>query len=311
MADWIGGACLLPPHLQATLDLLRTNATDGMCQLSQSDLARARSVARCTLHRHIAELETLGYLTIQRRPGRPSIYRLTSKGQRAGGGTGWLATFRIVQRLHRLLNSTRGRQPGTPGSMEEPDTLTPDRPTQTVGREDILATLRENVARGQHTLLVGPLGIGKSHLLRHFVRVQGSKGARGQGSTGARKNSPLRPGAYAPRHIYLEHVSPIKPALLTLAERLHQDGRLQVEGIEADYMVWEDVRKKVAPLRVNQLAELVITCLKDQGYILILDHLERVTPTMLPHLDVLMDVTVVIAATDELKPSAQRLWWAF
>ncbi|RMF91763.1 MAG: hypothetical protein D6736_04700 [Nitrospinota bacterium] len=327
MADWIGGACLLPLHLQATLDLLRTNATDGTCQLSQSDLARARGVARCTLHRHIAELEALGYLTIQRRPGRPSIYRLTSKGQRAGGGTGWLATSRVVQRLHRLLNPTRGRQPSTPGSMEEPDSLTPDRPTQTVGREDILATLQENVARGQHTLLVGPLGIGKSHLLRHFVRVHGNRGAREQGGAevpGRAEFTPvpfdrLKAGALlpsthaqnAPRPIYLEHVSPIKPALLTLAERLHQDGRLQVEGIEADYMVWEDVRKKVAPLRVNQLAELVITCLKDQGYILILDHLERVTPTMLPHLDALMDVTVVIAATDELKPSAQRLWWAF
>jgi energy-coupling factor transporter ATP-binding protein EcfA2 len=182
-----------------------------------------------------------------------------------------------------------------------------------VGRQDILTALQENAAKRRHTLLVGPLGIGKSHILRHFATAleQGGKGAREPGSTGDSSPSPQHPSSHAPQHIYLEHVSPIKPALLTLAQRLHADGNLAVEGIEANYMEWEDVRKKIAPLRVNQLADLVIKCMTDRNYVLLLDHLERVTPTMLPHLDALMDVAVVIAATDELKPSAQRLWWAF
>jgi hypothetical protein len=155
-----------------------------------------------------------------------------------------------------------------------------------VGRQEILATLRENVAKRRPTLLVGPLGIGKSHILREFR-------------------------AGAERCLYLEHISPIKPALLNLAQLLHQGGALEVEGIEAKYMEWEDVRKRIAPRRINQLTELVMECMQDQDYILILDHLERVTPTMLPHLDALMGVALVIGAADELRSQAQRLWWAF
>jgi len=92
---------------------------------------------------------------------------------------------------------------------------------------------------------------------------------------------------------------------------LHEDGALEVEGIEASYMEWEDVRKKVTSRRVHELARLVTDCMKDRSYTLVLDHLERVTPTMLPHLDALMEVALVVGAADELKPVAQRLWWSF
>jgi len=76
-------------------------------------------------------------------------------------------------------------------------------------------------------------------------------------------------------------------------------------------MEWEDVRRKIAPRRVSELAQLITECMRDRGYTLVLDHLERATPTMLPHLDALMDVALVIGGADELKPQAQRLWWAF
>ncbi len=133
-------------------------------------------------------------------------------------------------------------------------------------------------------------------------------GARSVLAGGPGQNSRGRAGlSPASRCLYLEHISPIKPALLNLAQLLHQDGALEVEGIETRYMEWEDVRRKLVPRRVSELAQLVTGCMQDQGYTLVLDHLERVTPTMLPHLDALMEVALIIGATDELRPQAQRL----
>ena len=42
--------------------------------------------------------------------------------------------------------------------------LAPELPL--IGRDDERARLLANVARGRHTLLVGPIGAGKTHLLR-------------------------------------------------------------------------------------------------------------------------------------------------
>jgi len=193
-----------------------------------------------------------------------------------------------------------------------------------VGRQDILDLLWENITKGRHSLLVGPLGIGKSHLLRHLAASPVTADGEPQTTkltllatadrgppTAASPDDGGRPSAVRGRFLYLEHISPLKPALIELARRLHADGNLEVEGIEARYMEWEDVRKKLASLRVHQLANLVTAAMKDQGYVLLLDHLERVTPTMLPHLESLMHVALVIGATDELKAATQRLWWAF
>jgi hypothetical protein len=232
-----------------------------------------------TVRRRLMCLEALGYLRIERLPGRPSTYRLTPKGQGLSGIGGLL----------RRLTLTVGRPPSAALGLTTSGGSFPvgsGPVTTTVGRQEILAALGESSAKRRPALLVDPLGIGKSHILRDF-------------------------SAFTERCLYLEHISPIKPALLNLAQLLHQDGALEIEGIEARYMEWEDVRKRIAPRRINQLAELVMECMQDQDYILILDHLERVTPTMLPHLDTLMGVALVIGAADELRSQAQRLWWAF
>jgi len=327
----------LPQHLRATLDTLRINTTnEGECRLSMAELASQRGISPRALRRHIRELETLGYLSTRRRPGQPSIYRLTSKGQ---GLTGVSGIFRRLLRIGLGAPNSAIRNPklvvseAEPSEIPNPQSEIPNpklvlspvevSEIRTVGREDILTTLRDNVAKRRPTLLVGPLGIGKSHILRQLVadleqRSRGGQETRRQGDNETRDNGNRHLVTPSPPHlVYLQHISPIKPALMGLAAQLHDDGTLEVEGIEASYMEWEDVSKKIARFRVNELAELITGCLRNQRYILILDHLEAVTPTMLAHLNALMSAAgpngfgTVMGAADELKPSAQRLWWAF
>jgi DNA-binding transcriptional ArsR family regulator len=144
----------LPQKLQAALDAVRASVFDGECSASLAELARPLGVPGRTMRRRLQRLEDLGYLRIERLPGRSSIYRLTPKGRGLSGLGG------ILRRL--FVQRGRGAKAPLHPSASAPPHL------ETVGRQDILATLRENVAKRRPTLLVGPLGVGKSHILREF-----------------------------------------------------------------------------------------------------------------------------------------------
>ena len=95
--------------------------------------------------------------------------------------------------LSRLSCSDRLRdRSGRPRGVPQPPMI---------GRQTERARLLANVARGRHTLLVGPIGAGKTHLLRAVA-------------------------AEVPEAVYVPHVQPLRLCLLGLAERLHARGQL-------------------------------------------------------------------------------------
>ena len=329
----------LSRNLQAALELIRADATDGECRAPLGKLGAQLGVSARTMRRYVIRLEELGYLRIQRLPGQPSVYRLTAKGQRR-----WKFGFRIWNfglgigpfrnpQSETCPEPSRRACPEPSRRIHNPQSQTETPPIVTVGREEIFAALQVSVAKKRPALLVGPPGIGKSHILRQFASDLGQR-SRGAGEPGSRDaeepgsgNPQPAPSAKriegpeirnvalssskGPKCLYLERTTPIKLALLNLARFLHQDGILEVEGIEAGYMDWEDVARKLTRLRINELIGVVTESMGDRDYVLILDHLEAVTPTMLPQVDALMGVALVIGATDELKDSLWRLWWAF
>ena len=73
---------------------------------------------------------------------------------------------------------------------------------RTVGRTEELRQLQENVAKGVDTLLLGPIGSGKSHLI---ALLQGEKIIR------------------------LKSLAPVKESLIALAEELHGHGLLKLD----------------------------------------------------------------------------------
>jgi DNA-binding transcriptional ArsR family regulator len=90
----------LPQKLQAALDAVRASVFDGECSASLAELARPLGVPGRTMRRRLQRLEDLGYLRIERLPGRSSIYRLTPKG-RGLSGLGGILRRLFVQRGKR------------------------------------------------------------------------------------------------------------------------------------------------------------------------------------------------------------------
>jgi hypothetical protein len=155
-----------------------------------------------------------------------------------------------------------------------------------IGRDAELRALEANVRRRRHTLLVGPVGIGKSQLLRALhARV---------------------PGA-----IYLDTLRPIRLALLTLCQALHGRQVLVLPGGAAAPAAWADCARALARLSVRELTDALVASLHDHGMVLILDQLEGVTPSMVGLYERLGAEALVLGATSRLTPSCHKLWWAF
>ena len=102
-----------------------------------------------------------------------------------------------------------------------------------IGRAAELQRLRENVARGRHSVLVGKVGLGKSHLLRALNRE-------------------------LPRSIYLDEVRPLRPSLVALCQALHARGHLTLTDAP-----WPEALKKVQRLNIRELTEVVAQSLHD------------------------------------------------
>jgi hypothetical protein len=157
-----------------------------------------------------------------------------------------------------------------------------------VGRTKELERLKHNLDSRKHTVLVGEIGTGKSHLLRYAIRDKR-------------------------KVIYIEQIHPLKSALLNIAEALHQNRRLIIEGLHTEYLTWKDLKRKVTRLAVAELLNCILKSLEGQNYLLALDHLEGLTPSMAYSISLIMDKALVFGATNDLKKSGHlsRIWWRF
>jgi hypothetical protein len=155
-----------------------------------------------------------------------------------------------------------------------------------IGREAERARLLANLARGRHTLLVGPIGAGKTHLLRAIA-------------------------AEHPDAVYVPHVQPLRLCLLGLAERLHGRGQLVLPDGAPVPETWPECVRLLHRVTVRELTGIVVASLRIRPTVLILDSLDTATPAMAPILEACLEVAVVLGATRDCRPGLQKLWWAF
>jgi energy-coupling factor transporter ATP-binding protein EcfA2 len=155
-----------------------------------------------------------------------------------------------------------------------------------IDRTEERARLEANLAARRHTLLVGPIGSGKSHLLRVLAQA--------------------RPDA-----LVVEQVRPVRVALVGLCQALHARQALRLEGVTPTTLPWPDCAKRLSRLNVHELTEILVASLRGREAVLILDQLEGVTPSLGPALERLLEVACVLGATRQLKPGLEKLWWAF
>jgi hypothetical protein len=155
-----------------------------------------------------------------------------------------------------------------------------------IGHQTELTKLMENIQKGQPTLLLGDIGVGKSYLLR---QVQ----------------------ADLDKAIYVETMSPLKSALFEILQVVHRNDDLEVEGVEAEYLAWPELLKKLNRLNIKELIDTIVKNIKNKEYVLLLDHLENATPSMAKRIETMMEYATLVGAANKLKSSLKKLWWRF
>jgi len=172
-----------------------------------------------------------------------------------------------------------------------------------VGRGRELARCVHLLARGRHTLLVGPKGVGKSHLMREAVSVL--SGARPLITQAGPLEKTTR------QTILLLRCAPLGDLLRELLEKLHRLGGLALA--ESRALSWDAVRKMLAGRGSVALQELALLSLETDRYLLVLDDLDRMTPAYQDLVEGMLSRAVLCAAVTHLRDAVhfRTIWSSF
>ena len=209
---------------------------------------------------------------------------------------------------------------------------------QTVGRDEELRQLKDNLSKSIDTLVIGPIGVGKSHLLALLE---------------------------AENVLKVKTLSPAKEALINIAEELHKIGRLCPDGpdkeegerprarqqqaemkgetliadvgadqdndqsyiteggdaIETDHSVpniapgasipFETIKKQHARTTIQGWTDIVLGSVEKNEFVLIVDDLSDMTSSVGRLIDKLNRKFTIIAALPEVRKPHEKHFWKF
>jgi len=254
--------------------------------------------------------ELMGHASIQ----TSQVYIAVSTGQKRE------AVERLDERprLLRWLSRQRNRTFRFFGS--QPKRFLPAGNLPTIGRQAELAQLQDHLRKGIDTLLLGPVGVGKSHLLSLLE---------------------------GPKLIRLPGLTPQRQALLSLAEELFDRGVLQPttgapsqpaageplrpeetepdlepegepdpagtagEAPQEDAGDFESFRKQHARTSVQGWARMILDSVAKDEWTLILDDLSDLSTSTGRLLDQLASKFVVFAGAQQLRKAHDKHFWKF
>jgi len=164
------------------------------------------------------------------------------------------------------------------GSDEAVSIFTGSAGQLTVGRQAEIQKLQNYAARGIHALVLGPPGVGKSHLLK---LLQGEKLIR------------------------LSGLSPQRETMLTLAETLYERGALKGDSKPAP-KDFAGFKRQHSGTGVQGWVRVVLEAVGKEEWTLVIDDLSDLTLPTARLLQQLADRFVVLGATRQLKEKHQQ-----
>jgi hypothetical protein len=185
----------------------------------------------------------------------------------------------------------------TEDARESEEATFPQSSTSTafVGRSEILDTIKRHLLKGQHVCLNGDRGIGKTAIIEEVIRW-------------------LREENPGLRFIHVADEMTFKNLLVSLARGLHELGIFRHPLIGPDEIAdleWRQISKRTRALTLHELGSAVVTSLRGEGVLLILDSVNRVKPTDQAWLeDIVRNAVCLLATRDKneknLKPLLAR-----
>lgn len=167
-----------------------------------------------------------------------------------------------------------------------------------LGRDELVADVVAEIRKGKHVILTGPVGIGKSAVLRAALDRVGDKiklliklydhQAKGQFVEMARQM------------LFLGLIS---------AEELELPAKFH--GVPGPQIDWREVKSQVNRTSMRDLTQAIIPALAraDSKPVIAVDDLTTLTPTQMAFWLAIFDHAQVIGCASEKKARIRKLWW--
>ena len=153
-----------------------------------------------------------------------------------------------------------------------------------IGRVEELKILSNNAEKGINTIVIGKIGVGKSHLLENLKTEK--------------------------KILRIDDSESIKKTLISILLHLHKSQTTVISLLWKDFTV-EEVNKKIQRENITSLCATIQSSVKPREYILLIDDLTSITPSAKKAIEKLKDTFIIIASARELKQNNTSFLWNF
>ena len=167
-----------------------------------------------------------------------------------------------------------------------------------LGRDELVADLVAEIRKGKHVILIGPVGIGKSAVLKAALEQ-----ASGKIELIIRLHDHQAKGQFVEMARQMLALALISPKELELPVKFHE-----LPGPQID---WKAVKNQVSRMSMRDLTQAIIPALAraENKPVIAVDDLTSLTPTQMAFWLAIFDHAQVIGCASEKKARVRKLWW--
>ena len=165
-----------------------------------------------------------------------------------------------------------------------------------IGRDEQVADLVAEIRKGKHVILTGPVGIGKSAVLREAL-----------------KRAPIdlliKLDDYQAKGQFIEIARQM--LVLGLVSAMELGLPVKFHNLPVADIDWKEVKNQINRMSMRDLTHAIIPALAraDTKPIIAVDDLTSLTPTQMAFWLAIFDHAQVIGCASEKKPRVKKLWW--
>jgi hypothetical protein len=155
----------------------------------------------------------------------------------------------------------------------------------TIGRNEEFQTLENNAAKGINTLLIGNIGIGKSHLLENFNTER--------------------------KILRIDDLFNIKSSLTNLLLYLYKNDKKHVKELIYSDIPLDKLKVKLTRNSVRNLTKEICEIVKPKEYLIVIDNVDRISPKGVEMIEFLKDSFVIFTSARNVKIDRASFSWNF
>jgi len=167
-----------------------------------------------------------------------------------------------------------------------------------VGRDEVVSDLVAEIRKGKHVILTGPVGIGKSAVLRKALELVSSK-----------IGEVIKLHDHQAKGQFVEMARQMLSLGLVSAQEL--DLPVQFHDMPPAAIEWKEIRNRVNRMSMRDLTQALIPALANAETkpVIAVDDLTSLTPTQMAFWLAIFEHAQVIGCASEKKPRVKKLWW--